>query len=127
MRSWTWGEQHILLDHTIREVLSLFPRGATDAQLIWRLRSSALRIEGTELLAGLVDLSERGEIIRDTYGRWRSARLSRGVLSKDAAEVPRTAQRNTHTLYAIRATCRSRRQLPESTSAESVCDAPLPD
>src|SRR5262245_57741731 len=55
-------------------MLSLFPRGATNDQLIWRLSASGVRVSPSELLAGLGSLAERGEIIRDGYGRWQVSR-----------------------------------------------------
>lgn len=63
-----------MFDQTIRQLLSLFPRGATDDQLIWRLSASGIRLNASELLAGLGALAERGEVIRDPSGRWQVAR-----------------------------------------------------
>jgi hypothetical protein len=63
-----------VFDQTIRQLLSLFPRGATDDQLIWRLSASGIRLNASELLAGLGALAERGEVIRDPSGRWQVAR-----------------------------------------------------
>ncbi|MBR0760753.1 AAA domain-containing protein [Bradyrhizobium japonicum] len=63
-----------MFDQTIRQLLSLFPRGATDDQLIWRLSASGIRLNASELLAGLGTLAQRGEIVRDLSGRWQVAR-----------------------------------------------------
>lgn len=62
-----------MFDLTIRRLLSLFPRGATNDQLIWRLANSGVRLSASELLMGLNVLVERGEVVRDTQGRWRSS------------------------------------------------------
>lgn len=62
-----------MLDQTIRRLLELFPRGATDRQLIGHLAGTGLRVDAEELLAGLKSLADRGEIIRAAGGRWRIA------------------------------------------------------
>jgi hypothetical protein len=112
-----------LLDHTIRELLSLFPRGATDDQLVWRLRSSGLRVQGTELLAGLVALSERGEIVRDGHGRWRVA-----VVHPVPHQTARGREpRNVEVLYAVPAVCRSRPQGTEHGPNNSDSEPSLPE
>ena len=63
-----------MFDQTIRQLLSLFPRGATDDQLIWRLSASGIRLSASELMAGLGTLAQRGEVIRNLAGRWQVAR-----------------------------------------------------
>lgn len=63
-----------MFDQTIRQLLSLFPRGATDDQLIWRLSASGIRLSASELMAGLGALAQRGEVIRNPAGRWQVAR-----------------------------------------------------
>lgn len=59
-----------MLEVTIKNLLELYPRGVSNNQLLWRLRKSGLRIDAQELLFDLKDLSQRGEIVRDHYGRW---------------------------------------------------------
>ena len=66
-----------MLDVTIKRLLELHPRGVSNGQLLWRLRDAGLRVHAEELLFGLRDLSERGEIARDRHGRWRD--LSREI------------------------------------------------
>ncbi len=117
-----------MLDHTIREVLSLFPRGATDAQLIWRLRGSGFRIQGSELLSSLVILSERGEIVRDAHGRWCAARQPSQVERKAAGQGSQpSASTSTHTLYAIPTIHRPRAERSAPASTDSRADGALPD
>jgi very-short-patch-repair endonuclease len=117
-----------VLDHTIREVLSLFPRGATDAQLIWRLRGSGFRIQGSELLSSLVILSERGEIVRDAHGRWCAARQPSQIERKAAGQGSHpNASTSTHTLYAIPTIHRPRAERSELASTDSGADGALPD
>jgi very-short-patch-repair endonuclease len=61
-----------LLEPAISELMKLFPRGSTDGQLLWRLRSSGLRNDASSLLAALAALSDRGEI-RRVGDRWFAA------------------------------------------------------
>ena len=63
-----------MLDLTIRRLLDLYPRGASDGQLLWRLRDAGLRVPAEELLHGLTSLADRGEISRDSSGRWNVVR-----------------------------------------------------
>ena len=96
-----------MFDHTIRQLLSLFPRGATDDQLIWRLSASGIRLNASELLAGLGALAQRGEIVRDSAGRWqiyrRESKTKQSTIeskpNKNGAGIPAFA-----TLTAVEAT-----------------------
>ncbi|MFO1143804.1 MAG: hypothetical protein U1E59_15790 [Amaricoccus sp.] len=53
-----------MLQVAISQLMKLFPKGTTDGQVLWRLRSSGLRSDASSLLAALTALSERGEIRR---------------------------------------------------------------
>ena len=59
-----------LFENTLRQMLSMYPRGASSEQIIWRLKSAGLRVDASQLLLGLTGLSKSGEIIRDPRGRW---------------------------------------------------------
>jgi very-short-patch-repair endonuclease len=121
----------MVFDQTIRQLLSLFPRGATDNQLIWRLSAAGIQLSASELLSGLGDLANRGEVIRDPQGRWQVSRPQAGRRdgSPVRQEVPAvTGGISADILLAVDATWypprRSEDELPLSL-AEST--ASLPD
>lgn len=62
---------------TIRRLLELAPNGLSNEQLLWRLRSSGLRISAEDILAALKVLTEGGEALRTTSGRWQAVGLVR--------------------------------------------------
>lgn len=125
------GRETIVFDQTIRQLLSLFPRGATDDQLIWRLSVSGIRLNASELLAGLGALAARGEVIRDPSGRWQVARLqtSRKVATpsgRDKSSDPGGASANS--LTAVDATWYPlRRSGDDLVSSKSENNGSLPD
>ena len=61
-----------MLERAISRLMELFPRGTTDAQLLWRLRSSGLRNDASSVLAALGALADRGKI-RRVGDRWFAA------------------------------------------------------
>ena len=122
-----------MLDVTIRRLLDLYPRGASDRQLLWRLRDAGLRVPAEELLHGLTSLSDRGEIIRVPSGRWQVVRPeARSTDRPGGSDSPGTvAGDGGGRLYAVAATCHM--EIPEasdgfapSAGEEASLDA-LPD
>lgn len=61
-----------MLERSISQLIELFPRGTTDGQLLWRLRSNGLRNDASSVLAALTALSDRGEV-RRIGDRWFGA------------------------------------------------------
>jgi superfamily I DNA and/or RNA helicase/very-short-patch-repair endonuclease len=115
-----------VFDQTIRQLLSLFPRGATDDQLIWRLSASGVRLNASELLAGLGALAERGEIIRDISGRWQVSR--KNPVPSDRGKPPARLGASTSSLTAVDAVWHPLRKLGDDfVSAESESTVSLPD
>lgn len=94
-----------MFDQTIRRMLSLFPRGATNDQLIWRLSASGVRVSASELLAGLGSLAERGEIVRDAYGRWQVSRLAPTPSRQNSKNSSNSSAATPDFLIAVDATC----------------------
>lgn len=92
-----------VFDQTIRHLLRLYPRGATDAQLIWRLGAWGLRLSASELLSGLSELAERGEIIRSPSGRWQNVAPQQSSSNPDPDRSASGTPDGT-VLYAVRAT-----------------------
>lgn len=118
-----------MFDSTLRQMLSLHPRGATNDQIIWRLRSNGIRIDAGELLNGLTHLSKSGEIIRDKRGRWKLAEFTLPVrhpssIGLGPAEDP--AQAPQDTLIAAEARCQQLSTLDLPESPEGSQDA-LPE
>jgi very-short-patch-repair endonuclease len=120
-----------LFDQTIRRMLSLFPRGATNDQLIWRLSAAGIRVSPSELLAGLGALAQRGEIVRDAFGRWRA---SAPLPTRNQSEPGSDARPDGHSphgdpcfLYAVDATCRlADRATPAAGKTEEGAATSLP-
>ncbi len=71
-----------MLERAISGLMELFPRGSTDGQLLWRLRSSGLRNDASSVLAALTALSARGENPQD-----------RGSLVRSRPSSPRKGRR----------------------------------
>jgi hypothetical protein len=94
---------------SIRGLLAMFPRGATDEQLIWRLSASGIRVTASEILASLTDLAERGEILRDAKGRWRVVETTSIPPSSSVTASGRAGGRHTeNVLYAVVGICSAR-------------------
>ncbi|WP_315813849.1 AAA domain-containing protein [Bradyrhizobium sp. SZCCHNR2028] len=102
-----------MFDQTIRQLLSLFPRGATDNQLIWRLSASGMRLSASELLSSLGDLAHRGEIIRDSQGRWQVPRPRTGGKNGAPVREPGAAGDAAEALFAVDTTCSPLRRPPD--------------
>src|SRR4051794_7036287 len=88
----------------------MFPKGATDDQLVWRLASSGLRLNTSDLLAGLTALAERGEIRREASRRWLLVRADAAVLRPKHESASRTAAPTDdgRAFYAVTASHQSR-------------------
>ncbi|MGY0572422.1 AAA domain-containing protein [Bradyrhizobium sp. RDM12] len=119
-----------MFDQTIRQLLSLFPRGATDDQLIWRLSASGIRLSASELMAGLGALAQRGEVIRNPAGRWQVARLQTnrkdGPPSAEGKAAPPGAA-PANSLTAVDATWYPLRPSEDIASDRSENEGSLPD
>lgn len=62
---------------TIRRLLELAPNGLSQDQLLWRLRSSGLRLTAADILNSLKDLSDGGEARLTSVGRWQAVAMAR--------------------------------------------------
>jgi very-short-patch-repair endonuclease len=98
-------------------MLSMYPNGATNDQIRWRLSSSGLKIDASELLQGLVKLSERGEIHLDNSGRWRLAELTNNVKQKKKDVGSKPTETDDNVLRAVEGVCRSR---PTTAGADGL-------
>ncbi len=82
-----------MLERSIFQLMELFPRGTTDGQLLWRLRSSGLRNDASSVLAALTALSNRGEI-RRVGDRWFAVdRATCGKAATPPVALPNLAPR----------------------------------
>jgi very-short-patch-repair endonuclease len=93
------------MERRVSDLLSLFPRGMTSEQLMWRLRQGGLRPDPSLLLAALTRLAERGEIRRE-MNRWH---FVRNFIDSEAAakqREPDIVPNDTGYLRAIQATVR---------------------
>ncbi len=118
-----------MFDQTIRRLLTMFPRGATDNQLVWRLASSGIRISASEMLSGLNNLAERGEIIRDAYGRWKAIETVVQPKAVTGARREGSLARQGHSLdvlYAVSGIC-SARSASEPVALSVNEEAALPE
>jgi len=104
----------------------MHPRGATDDQIIWRLRTGGVRIDASELLQGLTRLSERGEIIIDERGRWKLTEFAKPATQKTAPDGSERTPASAEMLRAVEAACRSAAQAELPDSAEDA-ENRLPD
>lgn len=103
-----------MLDTTIRRLLEMHPRGISNDQLLWRLRSAGIRVSPSELLDGLNALVDRGEVRHNADGRWSAFRKPPVIASKAASPGPKP---DLTTLYAVMA---SRRPLNAAAAAEPL-------
>jgi len=60
---------------SIRRLLELYPAGASQEQLLWRLKVSGVRATSVDILQSLNELSANGEIRIIAQGRWVLSRL----------------------------------------------------
>ena len=101
----------------------MFPRGATDDQLVWRLGAAGIRLSASELLSGLNSLAERGEVIRDAAGRWKPApHPDPQNKSKDRA-VGHATDSSSGTIRGVSAIWRPCAQKDETTIATEPAEA----
>jgi hypothetical protein len=94
----------------------MHPRGISNDQLLWRLRSSGIRVSPSDLLDGLNSLVERGEIRRNGDGRWSAFRKPTVTGSKAPSPGPIP---DLSTLYAVMA---SRRPVNAASPAEPLSE-----
>ncbi len=104
----------------------MHPRGATDDQIIWRLRTGGLRIDASELLQGLTRLSERGEIVLDGRGRWKLAEFTKAARKTTAGDGSGPALSTSDGLRAAEAICRSAASADITDQTEAAEDG-FPD
>lgn len=93
-----------MLDTTIRRLLEMHPRGVSNDQLLWRLRSAGIRVSPSDLLDGLNSLVERGEIRRNGDGRWSAFRQATQASTAKAPSPSASADNST--LYGVLASRR---------------------
>jgi len=115
-----------MLERSISDVLALFPRGATDDQLLWRLGVAGARVDASELLAGLNKLAGRGEIVREPTGRWRATPFE-ASFKKKGPETGLGVAGNHNVLQAAPATCRARKLEPQNEPVEQAAATGLPE
>ncbi|WP_439817489.1 AAA domain-containing protein [Zavarzinia sp. CC-PAN008] len=80
-----------MLEQSIRSLLALYPRGASERQLIHRIKATGARITADEVVRSLAMLVDLGEIWREPDGRWCSTGLATAnpsVGSHDAGARP---------------------------------------
>ncbi len=94
----------------------MHPRGISNDQLLWRLRSSGIRVSPSDLLDGLNALVERGEIRRNGDGRWSAFRKPTVTGSKASSPGPIP---DLSTLYAVMA---SRRPVNAASPTEPLSE-----
>ena len=91
-----------MLDKQIRGLISLYPRGVSNSQLLWRLKEASRAPSAEDILQALVALSDRGEIKRDVAGRWKLVALGgvAAIASRAVAQRadPSMAQGTFHAL-----------------------------
>lgn len=98
----------------------MHPRGISNDQLLWRLRSAGIRVSPSDLLDGLNSLVERGEIRRSGDGRWSAFRQPNGA-GPSKVTSPALAS-DAGTLYAVMA---SRRPFNAALPAEASIEPPV--
>ena len=113
-----------MFEATLRQMLSMHPQGVTGDQIIWRLRTSGLRINATEILQGLTHLSERGEIVLDKRGHWKLTAFTKPSATKSPANGPSSSgsnptASNSDVLRAAEAICRS---VPPAEMTDQIGD-----
>lgn len=111
-----------MLHHTIRRLLELYPRGATNDQLIWRLGASGIRMTASDLLDGLRSLSEAGVVSFGSDKRWRMLQRVDGAAPRSPIRRPPDKTETEDMLYAVPAVCRSR---SEGLEVSDLVDEPL--
>jgi len=109
-----------VFDQTIRRLLSLFPRGATDVQLISHLNASGIRLNPSEFLDSLKTLAERGEIIRDPANRWQVPRKQEVPPAKEGSRETVPSPGNSPTSSRLTAVDATWHQAPPTTPAEGT-------
>lgn len=112
----------------------MYPRGVSDEQLLWRLRSSGVRVSPAELVSDLALLVDRGDIRRRGDGRWEAVRApNRDQSRKSTVRVQGEVQSGTildAILYAapgsVEASSFAASEVPAEDRAFGDSDKPLP-
>ena len=86
-------------------MLELYPRGATNDQIIWRLQAAGIRLDASELLSALTTLSKSGQVNVDAGGRWRLSEFTIGKGQALPSVAPKVVAGGGAALYAARARC----------------------
>ena len=91
----------------LRRLLEMYPAGASKDQILWRMKSSGLRVDASGLLQSFSELSANGEVDVTAGGRWQLSRYAKvpGLgISTDRRSVLNDEKR----LIAVPLTCGSR-------------------
>lgn len=108
---------------SIRRLLELYPAGASQEQLLWRLKVAGVRATAVDILQSLNTLSANGEIKIIAEGRWI---LSRFSASEHSCATPTTASESGQTTILWGAPGHSER-LPPSGNGVERADSEKPD
>lgn len=68
---------------TVRRLLEMYPAGASQEQLLWRLKSTGLRASAADILQALNELSGNGEIRVVPGKRWLLSRFTDSAAPQD--------------------------------------------
>ncbi|SEP82651.1 Superfamily I DNA and/or RNA helicase [Devosia sp. YR412] len=107
-------------------MLEMHPRGVSNSQLLWRLRSSGIRVAPSDLLDGLNALVQRGEVRHNPDGRWSVIRVPAAQNQKEPRDVNVQNAGKAGVLYGVSASVRSVPTEPPETAPE-IEDGRLPD
>jgi len=72
---------------TIRRLLEMYPAGASQEQLLWRLKSTGLRASAADILQALNELSGNGEVHIIAGKRWLLSRFGVGAASQNGTGI----------------------------------------
>lgn len=106
---------------SVRRLLEMYPAGASQEQLLWRLKSTGLRASAADILQALNELSGNGEIRIISGDRWVLSRFNGGPDPKGgngSPGLPGRASDDAPVLRAVRG--QYSRMEPETVS-------PLPE
>lgn len=93
---------------TVRRLLEMYPAGASQEQLLWRLKSTGLRASAADILQALNELSGNGEIRMIRGKRWLLSRFADSAAPQGIARDFNTTEQSageTVTLRAVRGQC----------------------
>ncbi len=110
-----------MLDTTLRQLLSMHPKGATSDQIIWRLRNVGVRMDASDLLHGLTRLSQQGEVIHAPTGRWILTAFTKAGTNGKASITKRSDKSPASTDGTLWA-CRARLVSSPATAVDNSAD-----